>query len=109
MGRRPALFQWKSGNVWWVVRGCDTVSCGDRQATAPRGNLPDGDGVELSRWLDVSRWCVRAVVQRIVGHRLGGEHDAAARGIGSQPCRMDEDITLARVSCSSSAGSGEPG
>ncbi len=49
------------------------------------------------------------MVQRILDHRLGGEHDAAARGIGSQPCRMDEDIALAGVSCSGSAGIGRPG
>src|ERR1700675_2154090 len=102
MGGRAALFEWKSGDVWRVVRGRDAVSCGDRQAAPFGGDLSDSDGVELSRWVDVSGRGVRAVVQRIMEHRTGDEHDAAARRREQRTCG-DEDFAadgLCRARCS---------
>jgi hypothetical protein len=60
--------------------GDDAVFGGDREAAAPGGNLPDGDGFELSRWVDVPGRGVRTVVQRIVDVGTGEEHHAAASG-----------------------------
>ena len=54
VGCGAALFERKSGNVWRVVRGRDAVFGGNCEAAPFRGDLPDGDGLELSRRVDVS-------------------------------------------------------
>src|SRR6266852_3318174 len=54
-GRFESEGEWKSGNVWRVVRGRDAIPGGAGEAATPGGDLPERDGVELSRWLDVSR------------------------------------------------------
>src|SRR5258708_36497464 len=80
VGSGPSLLEWEGGNVWRVVRGRDPIPGGDRAPSAPGGNLSHGDGVELSRRLDVSGRSGRAVVQRIVDDRVGRKHPAEARG-----------------------------
>jgi len=64
--------------------GATQIPYCDRLA-ASAGHLPGGDGVELSRRLDVSGRGVRAVVRRIVDDGTGDEHNAAPRGIERQP------------------------
>src|SRR5580658_8556541 len=93
MGGGAALFEWQGGNVWRVVRGGDAVFGGDCKAAASGGDLPDRNGFELSRWVDVSGRSVRTVVQRIVVDGIGGEHDAAARG-REQRAGGDEDFAV---------------
>src|SRR2546423_1220518 len=109
MGSRAALLKWKGGNVWRLVRGRDAISGGDCEAAAPGRNLSERDGVELSRRLDLSGRGVRAVVQRIVVHGSGDEHDAAARGIERQCRRVDEDLAVAGIPRAGSAGGGGAG
>lgn len=64
--------------------GATQIPYCDRLA-ASAGHLPGGDGVELSRRLDVSERGVRAVARRIVDDGTGDEHNAAPRGIERQP------------------------
>src|SRR5260370_345327 len=80
VGRGGSLVEWEGGDVRRIVRGGDAIAGGDGEAAAPGGDLPERDGVELSRRVDVSGRGVRAVVQRIVVERTGGKHDAAAGG-----------------------------
>src|ERR1700675_1925290 len=80
VGGGAAILERQGGNVRRIVRGRDAVFGGDCRAAASGGDLPDGDGVELSRWMDVSGWRVRTMVQRIVEHGIVDEHDAAAHG-----------------------------
>src|SRR5437016_12564599 len=80
MGRGAAIFKRKGGNVWRLLCGRDAVPGGNCSPAASGRYLPRGDGVELSRWLDLSRWCVRAVVQRIMDYRTGEKYSAAPRG-----------------------------
>src|SRR6266849_9594405 len=98
MGGGASLRERQGGNVWGIVRGRNAISCGDRQAAAPCGHLPQCYRVELPRWLDVPGRRLRAVVQRIVDHRTGGEHYAAARGVGTERDRGDAKAAAERLS-----------
>src|SRR5258707_13304848 len=98
VGRDAALFERQSRNVWRVVRGGDEVPGGAGEAAASGGDLPDGDGVQLSRWLDISGRSVRTVVQRVVVEWTRGEHHAAARGTEIRCAGRDESATADFVS-----------
>src|SRR5260370_33736487 len=80
MGCSASLFEWKSGDVRRIVRWGDTIPGSYRKAATPGGNMSDGDGVELPRWMDVSGRSIRTVVQRIVDERVGNKHHAAEGG-----------------------------
>src|SRR5437660_12143185 len=106
MGGGASLFEWEGGDVWRIVRGGDAIPGGHCEAAALGGGLPERNGLELSRRLDLSGRSFRAMVQRIVGDRAGDEHDAAARRISRQRARMDKNFAVARISRAGSAGSG---
>src|SRR5215472_10937598 len=78
MGRVAAVLERKGGNVWRVLRRSDAVSRSDCAPAASGGNLPHRHGLELSRWLDVPRRSIRAMVQRILDHGLSRKHNAPA-------------------------------
>src|SRR5260370_20715418 len=106
MGGCAALRKWKGRNVWRLLRGSDAISCGNCQASAPGGHLPQRHRLQLSRWLDVPGRRVRAVVQRILDHRTGDEHDAAARAIRTESGRLDAEAAADDLSSSGGAAGG---
>src|SRR5437762_12785598 len=78
MGGNLAIYERKSWNVRRVVCWGDADVGGADKATAFGGYLSHGDGVKLSRQLDVSGRRVRTVVQPIVDLRTGGKYGNAA-------------------------------
>src|SRR5579859_677362 len=98
MGGSAALHEWKSRNVWRVVRRSNADACGNHAAAALNGDLPDGDCVELSRKLDVPGRSVRTVVQPIVDFGACGEYGNAAVERIEDGNRRQEHAAADRVS-----------
>src|SRR5713226_1328038 len=94
MGGRASLRKWQGGNVRRLVRGSNAISCGHRKASAPCGHLPQCHRVQLSRWLDIPGRRVRTMVCRIMEHRTGDEHDAAARAIRTEAAAWTQNLPL---------------
>src|ERR1700730_13171567 len=93
MGGRASLRERQGRNVWRVVRWSDAISCGNRETSAPCGNFSERYSLQLSRWLDVPGRSVRAVVQRIVDHGTGVEHNAQARRCWTERGGLDENAS----------------
>src|SRR6202790_5764610 len=75
VGGGAAILERQGGNVRRIVRGRDAVFGGDCQAAASGGDLPDGDGVELSRWMEGSGGRGRKMFQQMVKHVMFDERE----------------------------------
>src|SRR3954449_12674635 len=63
MGCSVAVFERQSRNDGRLLRRRNADACRDRASAASRRNLPGGNRQQLSRWMDLSRRGVRAVVR----------------------------------------------